>query len=410
MPTPAPRTPICIARGNLADLQASIADIEDGEICYAFDENAHYIKAFGSLTKVGGEFSGDYNDLINRPTIGGGSIVIKQGGVVKGSFSVNQTANEEINLDAGGEGGGGSYTLPAATSSTLGGIKVGTGLSIAYDGTLNAISGDGGITDAPIDGKQYGRQNGAWTEVVSDGGGSIDSVIATPGTGITATTSNGDVTLAGVNATSTVKGVVQLATQADVDGQVATKVVTADLILANAYQLPVATASVLGGVTVGTGLKIDPVSGKLDVTVSQGTVFKGTADFTDSGAEPPSPEGGWIYVNTTAGTAAWTGISGETVEQGVEAIWSADEGKWALIVSAGVGVTDVTGTAPITVDVATNGVDQPIVGIADGSEAAKGAVQFATDAQISSGVALVAVQASQLKAALDGLVIDGGSY
>ena len=43
------------------------------------------------------------------------------------------------------DGGGGSgYTLPAATASTLGGIKVGSGLSITAEGVLSAD----GITPA----------------------------------------------------------------------------------------------------------------------------------------------------------------------------------------------------------------------------------------------------------------------
>ena len=41
-------------------------------------------------------------------------------------------------------GGGGSYTLPAATASTLGGVKVGDGLTVEADGTLSAD----GITPA----------------------------------------------------------------------------------------------------------------------------------------------------------------------------------------------------------------------------------------------------------------------
>ena len=43
-------------------------------------------------------------------------------------------------LDTGG-GGGGSYTLPAATADTLGGIKVGPGLRVEADGTLSAMGG-----------------------------------------------------------------------------------------------------------------------------------------------------------------------------------------------------------------------------------------------------------------------------
>ena len=47
-------------------------------------------------------------------------------------------------------GGGGSYVLPAATKSTLGGIKVGSNLSITPDGTLSAtVSGGGGAAPAP---------------------------------------------------------------------------------------------------------------------------------------------------------------------------------------------------------------------------------------------------------------------
>ena len=51
--------------------------------------------------------TGNYNDLINKPTIpevGDGTITIKQGDTVKGSFSVNDTTDKTIELDAGGGG------------------------------------------------------------------------------------------------------------------------------------------------------------------------------------------------------------------------------------------------------------------------------------------------------------------
>lgn len=51
----------------------------------------------------------------------GGSLIVEDGATVEG-------------LSGGGE----SYTLPAATASKLGGIKVGSGLSVAADGTLSA--------------------------------------------------------------------------------------------------------------------------------------------------------------------------------------------------------------------------------------------------------------------------------
>lgn len=58
----------------------------------------------------------------------GGKLTILPGAVVEGL-----------------EGGGGStYTLPAASASVLGGIKVGSGLSVTADGVLSAD----GITPA----------------------------------------------------------------------------------------------------------------------------------------------------------------------------------------------------------------------------------------------------------------------
>ena len=49
--------------------------------------------------------SGDYNDLLNQPTIptvGDGTITITQGGTTKGTFTVNQSGDTTIDLDAGG--------------------------------------------------------------------------------------------------------------------------------------------------------------------------------------------------------------------------------------------------------------------------------------------------------------------
>lgn len=62
-----------------------------------------YIKHKPSLAAVA--TTGDYNDLLNKPTIptvGSGIITITQGGTSKGSFSVNQTTAQTIEIDAGG--------------------------------------------------------------------------------------------------------------------------------------------------------------------------------------------------------------------------------------------------------------------------------------------------------------------
>ena len=52
-----------------------------------------------------------------------------------------------VNKYNGGGGGGGSYTLPTATASRLGGIKVGSGLTVENDGTLST---SGGTYEIPV--------------------------------------------------------------------------------------------------------------------------------------------------------------------------------------------------------------------------------------------------------------------
>tara|TARA_A100001201_G_scaffold33549_1_gene36134 strand:- start:4369 stop:5028 length:660 start_codon:yes stop_codon:yes gene_type:complete len=49
MPTPANRTPIRIARGTYTNLNSSLSDIQEGEICYATDQDKLYVKEGSSL-------------------------------------------------------------------------------------------------------------------------------------------------------------------------------------------------------------------------------------------------------------------------------------------------------------------------------------------------------------------------
>ena len=51
MATPSTRTPVRIARGTYANLNASILDLAEGEICYATDQNKVYVVEGGVLTE-----------------------------------------------------------------------------------------------------------------------------------------------------------------------------------------------------------------------------------------------------------------------------------------------------------------------------------------------------------------------
>lgn len=94
-------------------------------------------------------FSGSYNDLTGTPTIPTAtSDLNNNSGYITSSAlngyvkSVNGTypdsnGNVSISVSGGGSSGG-SYTLPTASSSTLGGVKIGSGLTINTSGVVSA--------------------------------------------------------------------------------------------------------------------------------------------------------------------------------------------------------------------------------------------------------------------------------
>ena len=57
MPTPSTRTPVRVARGTYSNLNSSLSDLQEGEICYATDEDKLYVKAGGSLVSTQGSFA-----------------------------------------------------------------------------------------------------------------------------------------------------------------------------------------------------------------------------------------------------------------------------------------------------------------------------------------------------------------
>ena len=57
MPTPANRTPLRVARGTYSNLNSSVADIQEGEICYATDQDKLYVKEGSALVSTQGSFA-----------------------------------------------------------------------------------------------------------------------------------------------------------------------------------------------------------------------------------------------------------------------------------------------------------------------------------------------------------------
>ena len=85
-------------------------------------------KWFSDLKAVA--FSGSYNDLSNKPTIGNGTITIKQAGTSKGTFTTNQTGNTTIELTDN------NTTYSTGTASSSGLTKLYTGTGTNTDGTM----------------------------------------------------------------------------------------------------------------------------------------------------------------------------------------------------------------------------------------------------------------------------------
>ena len=98
--------------------------------------------------------SGDYNDLTNKPTIptvSDATIIITQGGVQKGSFTLNQASGDTIALDAGG-----GSPLPSQTGHS-GEFLTTNGTDASWTNLANvAISGEyNALLNAPTNLSQF---------------------------------------------------------------------------------------------------------------------------------------------------------------------------------------------------------------------------------------------------------------
>ena len=69
MPTPSSRTPVRVARGTYSNLNSSVADIQEGEICYATDQNKLYVKEGSSLESTQADVAAKAN--LASPTFTG---------------------------------------------------------------------------------------------------------------------------------------------------------------------------------------------------------------------------------------------------------------------------------------------------------------------------------------------------
>ena len=96
-------------------------------------------------------FSGSYNDLSNKPTIpsvGNGTVTIKQAGTSKGTFTMNQSGNTTIELTDN------NTTYGVATSSALGLVKSGTDITVDSSGNVSVNDDSHNHVISNVDGLQ----------------------------------------------------------------------------------------------------------------------------------------------------------------------------------------------------------------------------------------------------------------
>ena len=138
---------------------------------------------------------------------------------------------------------------------------------------------------------------------------------------------------------------------------------------------------------------------------SQVVVYKGTADFTDVGETPASPQPGDLWFNSALaeGGFAWTPAPNPipTARPGDRALYNGT--TWDVISSGDgdSGVLTVTGTAPI--DVNNDSAANPVISVDNATTTAVGVVQLATDTDVNNSAVNRVVTADQLKDVIDDL-------
>jgi len=170
LPTITPATKVSVGLGNVdntSDLNKPISTATQVALDLKLNAGAlaivatsgQYSDLTGSPVLATVATSGDYADLLNKPAITKAAIGL---GSVENTSDANKiisnltqaaldlkadisslgaTAFSNDYNDLANKPAGGSYTLPISSVSTLGGVKVGTGLTIDVDGTLNATGG-----------------------------------------------------------------------------------------------------------------------------------------------------------------------------------------------------------------------------------------------------------------------------
>lgn len=273
------------------------------------------IDGAGVLSASGSSFSGSYNDLTDLPTL-----------------STVATSGAYADLI----GAPSEYVLPAATDTVLGGVKVGNGLMMDVGDVLSISYGigllmNGGVLEVAIPEGGYFSGNyddlankptlfsGAYADLT---GVPVLSTVATTGSYADLLDTPSAYSLP--TSSATVLGGVKVGSNLSIDGAgvlsvsgLATVATSGDYNdLTNkpsAYSLPTASSTVLGGIKVGTGLSIDgagvlSATGGGTGTVTSVALSAGSSKVSVTGS--PITSSGTITVDVNEGNLTLANLSG----------------------------------------------------------------------------------------------------
>ena len=204
MGVPSPRTPVRVARGTYSVLNTNKASLEEGEVCYATDENRLYIKEGGSIEATTAAADAAKANISGATFTG--NVVLDNAKEVRlsetdanGSHYLGIKAPDSVTADKtftlpDGHGSSGQVLSCSDGSGTLGWTT--PTVYQAADADLTAIAG---LTSAADKGIQFTGSGSAGTYDLTSFAKTIldDADAGAVRTTIGAGTGNGDATLAG---------------------------------------------------------------------------------------------------------------------------------------------------------------------------------------------------------------------
>ena len=354
MPTPANRAKIQLVRGSYANILASIADLVDGELCYAKDQNKLYMVEGSTLTPLdylnNVDVTETVQDLIGSAISGGVGL----------TSSYNDTSGiTTIDLDnttVSPGSYGSSTSIPSFTVDAQGRITAASTNSISTDLSVAADSGTNQTISLGTETLTISGDTGITTTTTTNGVNiDLDDTTVSPGTYGSSTSipsftvdQQGRITSASTNSIST------------------DLTVAADSGSNQTISLGSETFTISGDTGITTTTGTNSVSIDLDdTTVTPGTYGSSTAIpsiTVDQQGRITSATTNSISTDLTV--AADSGAN-QTISLGSE----------TFTISGDTGITTTTGTNSVSIDLDDTGVTPATYGDADS------VAQFTVDQQ-----------------------------